>query len=323
MEVEVIIPTPASADFNFDSSSTSPFISAPSSPSFYCRSSAASAAAASAVPFGWEEKPGVPKSTAPSSAASSTYGDADDGLDAAGEFAFDFSGHLLREPLPADELFDGGRIRPLKPPPGLQRDPPETPPPRSPRSPGKFIREALSPKNRSRDFDPFAAAMEQTRWDGDGRQKSGERKKGRGKKISRSLSPFRVSDMLFEPDPTNEPDKGPATGFSSFWHRRWRIKDLLLFRSASEGRAAGPGLLGRPRRDDAIAKDSSFGSGSSRRRAGPGVSAHELHYTANRQLSEEMRRRTFLPYKQGLLGCLGFHPPAHDLYPAQPEKTTG
>lgn len=35
-------------------------------------------------------------------------------------------------------------------------------------------------------------------------------------------------------------------------------------------------------------------------------SAHELHYTANRAQAEEMKKKTFLPYRQGLLGCLGF-----------------
>ncbi|KAD4179576.1 hypothetical protein R6Q59_023074 [Mikania micrantha] len=37
-----------------------------------------------------------------------------------------------------------------------------------------------------------------------------------------------------------------------------------------------------------------------------GRSAHELHYTTNRAQAEELRRKTYLPYKQGLLGCLGF-----------------
>ncbi|XP_048336733.2 uncharacterized protein LOC125424147 [Ziziphus jujuba] len=36
------------------------------------------------------------------------------------------------------------------------------------------------------------------------------------------------------------------------------------------------------------------------------LSPHELHYTANRAQAEEMKKRTFLPYRQGLLGCLGF-----------------
>ncbi|XP_030544941.1 uncharacterized protein LOC115751270 isoform X2 [Rhodamnia argentea] len=46
------------------------------------------------------------------------------------------------------------------------------------------------------------------------------------------------------------------------------------------------------------------GSSAGKRRVPP--SPHELHYTANRAQSEEMRKKTFLPYRQGLLGCLGF-----------------
>ncbi|XP_014495987.1 uncharacterized protein LOC106757733 isoform X2 [Vigna radiata var. radiata] len=36
------------------------------------------------------------------------------------------------------------------------------------------------------------------------------------------------------------------------------------------------------------------------------ASPHELHYKANRAQAEELRRKTFLPYRQGLFGCLGF-----------------
>lgn len=36
------------------------------------------------------------------------------------------------------------------------------------------------------------------------------------------------------------------------------------------------------------------------------VSPHELHYTTQRAQTEELRKKTFLPYRQGLLGCLGF-----------------
>ncbi|XAR49271.1 hypothetical protein NMG60_11032401 [Bertholletia excelsa] len=35
-------------------------------------------------------------------------------------------------------------------------------------------------------------------------------------------------------------------------------------------------------------------------------SPHELHYTVNRAHALEMRKKTFLPYRQGLLSCLGF-----------------
>ncbi|GAB4855639.1 hypothetical protein Ancab_024260 [Ancistrocladus abbreviatus] len=45
-------------------------------------------------------------------------------------------------------------------------------------------------------------------------------------------------------------------------------------------------------------------NGVGKRRVPP--SPHELHYTANRARAEEMRKKTYLPYRQGLLGCLGF-----------------
>ncbi|KAL0356797.1 UNVERIFIED_CONTAM: hypothetical protein Scaly_1365400 [Sesamum calycinum] len=314
--MEVIIPSPPAADFNFDSASTSPYISAPSSPQrfgsfFYSAPSsptrisaffhAGDAHALSAVPFDWEEKPGIPKAKEAhiSTATSSNYGDAEEELQDI-DFAFDFSGHLERSSLSADELFDGGKIKPLKPP---------------------------------RDF----TALEQTRKEND--RENINNKRGRERtsnssssapasrnKNSRSLSPFRVSDLLFEPE---EPAKNPSTtsnnslfsssSFSSFWYKKWKIKDLLLFRSASESRATDKeqlkkfALLKKTRQDDV--KNSSFrstdsaGSVSSRRRPGGApISAHELHYTVNRAVSEEMKKRTFLPYKQGLLGCLGFHP---------------
>ncbi|KAA8549105.1 hypothetical protein F0562_000789 [Nyssa sinensis] len=45
-------------------------------------------------------------------------------------------------------------------------------------------------------------------------------------------------------------------------------------------------------------------NGVAKRRIPP--SPHELHYTANRAQAEEMKKKTFLPYRQGLFGCLGF-----------------
>ncbi|XP_052195057.1 uncharacterized protein LOC127803074 [Diospyros lotus] len=56
--------------------------------------------------------------------------------------------------------------------------------------------------------------------------------------------------------------------------------------------AAGKTATGRP------------ANGIRKRQVPP--SPHELHYTANRAQAEEMKKRTFLPYRQGLLGCLGF-----------------
>lgn len=50
---------------------------------------------------------------------------------------------------------------------------------------------------------------------------------------------------------------------------------------------------------------------SSPNRKGVPISAHELHYISNRAQAEELRRKTLLPYRQGVLACLGFpKPPA-------------
>ncbi|KAK4768385.1 hypothetical protein SAY87_003526 [Trapa incisa] len=62
----------------------------------------------------------------------------------------------------------------------------------------------------------------------------------------------------------------------------------------------------KPKRKNAAGKKKAGKpiNGAAKRRVPP--SPHELHYTANRAQAEEMRKRTFLPYRQGLLSCLGF-----------------
>ena len=63
-------------------------------------------------------------------------------------------------------------------------------------------------------------------------------------------------------------------------------------------------------------KNSSFRSAESlgsSRRVMRKVSAHEIHYTANRAVKEEMKKKTFLPYKSGLLGCLGLSHSLHEI----------
>ncbi|KAL2512164.1 Serine carboxypeptidase-like 40 [Abeliophyllum distichum] len=299
MEVEVMIPSPP-VEFNFDSASTSPYITAPSSPQrfgtfFY--SAPTSPTRISALYSDFNN----------CGAAATVGGDTSNNDDT--DFAFDFSGHLEKSSLSADELFDGGKI---KPSPSLQYEnkPPDSP--KSARSPKKF-----SPRHRKKEFDPFTAGLKQTRKENI--QESSRRTK--------SLTPFRVSDLLFDAD-NNQAKNSSALSSSSSnssifsassWYRKWKIKDFLLFRSASESRATELKkyqVLKKSRHQDHdMIKNCSFrstdsvGSGSSRRRSGqPSISAHELHYTVNRAVSEEMKKRTYLPYKQGLLGCLGFNP---------------
>lgn len=363
MEMEVMMPSPP-AEFNFESSCTTPYISAPSSPqrfgsyffsaptsptqssAFYrdfnnFRDAQIAGRHVSAVPFDWEVKPGIPKSK---DNKNTIILDDDDGEeeDDSRDFAFDFSGHLETRSLTADELFDGGKIKPLKPPPRLQfyhgKFGNDSLSPRSPRSPKKLIKDALSPRhNRKKDFDPFAAAHEQTcrdfRLQERGRERTNNndnRNSSNHQKKTRSLSPFRVSDLLLDESNAQGPNsnsKFSSSSFGSFWYKKWKLKDLLLFRSASEGRANNKGqmkkyaMLNKNLKEDV--KNSSFRStdsvgsttsSSSSRRRGP-ISAHEQHYTANRAVREEMKKKTFLPYKQNLLGCLSFtsNMPMHEI----------
>lgn len=268
----------------------------------------------------------------------------------------------------AEELFDDGKIKPLKPPPRLQVGVNDSAgsssiaSPRSPRSPRsrisqgkKMVQEALSPRHK-KDFDPFAAAMEQTSKTNDDEheeKRSGRRRSSTSssfvRKGTRSLSPLRVSDIVeldqeekpavssttsnTKPTSTTTPPPSSPSAYSSFLsaisfskvYRKWRLKDFLLFRSASEGRAStgndplrkysmlskNKSGAGEDVKNSSFRSTESGGSVSSRRR-GP-VSAHEIHYTVNRAVSEEMRKKTVLPYKHGLLGCLGFNPGMNEI----------
>ncbi|XP_023917792.2 uncharacterized protein LOC112029334 [Quercus suber] len=305
--------------------------------------------APSMVPFDWEEKPGTPKLPKGSSGTK----DEDD-------FAFDFSEDLEKASLSADVLFDGGKIRPLKPPPRLQlgnkvyeytnqKSPLLTP--RSPRSPisqgRKMVLGAFSPR-RKKDTDPFAKAVENTRNQA-GQERGRERTPAKSssnssRKAIRSLSPIRVAEVPWEEEeeeeeaaeeekaqqstkqsPLNSKASISAATYSSSSSskssKKWSLKDFLLFRSASEGRATDKdpfrkySALYKRHEDTKIASfrsTDSSGSVTGAKRRGP-VSAHELHYTTNKAASEDLKKKTFLPYKQGILGRLAFNPAIHAL----------
>ncbi|XP_022749171.1 uncharacterized protein LOC111298709 [Durio zibethinus] len=373
--MEVVVPVPA-VDFNVDSTCSSPYMTAPSSPqhsgNFFFSAPATPARASSlyrgindfshvtdsssAVPREWEEKPGTPKREGfDGRVDGKDQSNTDDGHGCE-DFEFNFSGQLERTSLSAEELFDGGKIRPLKPPPGYEQF-------------SSTVSSTRSPKPRAfwKDFDPLEAVIEncrkrvvvikeppqqkqeqeQNNIQFKSQQRGRERISGSSSssssynyvhKKSRSLSPLRVSDIMFEQEESSpqspktivSTSTNPKSYVSSILsaisfskhNRKWKLKDLLLFRSASEGRATSKDRLRKysllSKKEPEIVKNASFrstetiGSISSSRRKAP-VSPHELHYTANRAVSEVMRRKTFLPYKQGPLGCLGFNPGMHEL----------
>nr|KYP37180.1 hypothetical protein KK1_041644 [Cajanus cajan] len=274
MEVEVAVPPPPSSsssmDFNFDSTCSSPYITAPSSPQRF--------------PNFFFSAPASPTLFNPRHSSSSipnTTTQAD----------FDFGVHLPRPSLSAEELFLAGKIRPLKPP-SIQ--------PIKKSSPSPSLSLSLPPPQH--ELRPERASSSSVP----------EERTERSEEARKSVS---------ECDDNKSNNKSGETSFLWFTrgYRKWRIKDFLLFRSASEGRASDKdpfrkyAVLSKTTAHEDV-RNSSFrsagSSGSVSRRRGP-VSAHELHYTVNRAASVELKKKTLLPYKQGLLGCLGFNPPMH------------
>ncbi|KAL1292243.1 hypothetical protein HN51_060703 [Arachis hypogaea] len=211
------------------------------------------------------------------------------------DFEFEFSGQLQRPSLSAaDELFDRGMIRLLNTASSI--DPPPIP--------------KVATHERLREEKPQSQSQSQPQPQPQQQKQSDDSKKEK-KGLSSLFSETAISSFL-----------------SSIWfrkrYRKWRIKDILLFRSASEGRYKDNDAFRKyvvlsktkPHYDEdddvgnlsfrstattATAEENS-GSVSKRR-----VSAHELHYTVNRAASEELKKKTMLPYKHGLLGCLSFN----------------
>lgn len=274
VQVAVPVPVPVPGDFNFDSNCSSPYITAPSSPQRFGNLFFSAPTSPTRI------SPLFDQSSVPLHWEQTSENNNND------DFAFDFSGNLETTSLSAaDELFHAGKIRPLRPP-----SPPRLQPNDGAISPRKRISPEIEEEKRGR-----------------------ERVLSSGRKGSRSLSPLRVSDIAFESEDNKDVSSSSSNtkSFLSFT-KKWRLRNFLLFRSASEGRATENDPLRKytalSKKEDDVRNCSfrSSDSGSVSKRRGP-VSAHELHYTLNRAASEEMRKKTFLPYKQGLLGCLGFN----------------
>ncbi|KAM0012035.1 hypothetical protein Hdeb2414_s0002g00054051 [Helianthus debilis subsp. tardiflorus] len=265
-------------DFNFNASSHNGYYtSAPSSPTrlteFYCEfdelliaAGANQGGSRAAVPFAWEEKPGVPKTS------TDLFED---------DFSFDVSCELGRDSVAAEDLFQGGVIRAVN---------------------------------------DFAHAHITYTCEGNinisrGRERgfSSSRLPSRSRsRRTRSLSPLGVSDYRRDPQPITTSTKQPSTPACSTESvsKRWSFKDLFLFRSASDGRAMEKDPLKKystvVRKNDQDIRNSGESGSVSKRRGR--VSAHELHYNLNRANSNEMKKKTYLPYKHGILGGLLFNP---------------
>ncbi|OEL38833.1 hypothetical protein BAE44_0000149 [Dichanthelium oligosanthes] len=266
-------------------------------------------------------------SSAPTSPSRASYaaGDASPGGDEATfDFTLGFSGQL-QEATPilaaADELFEGGRIRPLNMPhPSIllvddtsSTSYSSTTGPRSPRRAGGARggdqAEALERGRSGRPAAPASAAS------------------SRSRRATRSLSPFRgggIEDDEFPsspPSPRTSMMRGCGSG-----SKKWRLKDFFLFRSASEGRATGGGSKDPLFKYTMLSSSTSFshpqklksgdGSASMRKGRGSTASASDMPYTTNRAAAEDIRRRTTTPlpfHRNSLFGYLRSNPAIHNI----------
>ncbi|KAJ9559951.1 hypothetical protein OSB04_005111 [Centaurea solstitialis] len=260
----------AAMDFNFNSSPYNHYNSAPSSPTrltdFYCQfdelfisaeAATTRTACRAAVPFAWEEKPGVPKGLNDSSED---------------DFSFDVSSQF--GVAPAEDLFQGGVIKigdpTTKDKRGVERE----------RGRERGFSNSSSRSRRTRSMSPLGGS--------DYRQQQ------------------RQQQQIVTVNNVKPPTASTSSNSSESGSRKWSFKDLFLFRSASDGRAMDRDPLKKYsnvfRKNDQDFRNSPE-SGSVSKRKGR-VSAHELHYNSNRAVSNDMKRKTYLPYRNGILGGL-------------------
>ncbi|KAF8721548.1 hypothetical protein HU200_023056 [Digitaria exilis] len=343
-------------DDDIDSSCSTPFASAPSSPG---RSPAI---------FGgggyFFSAPASPIhhllfSTSSSGSAAGGAG----GRGCAGDAEFEFGGPG-GPMISADELFHNGQIRPLTLPPLPDLDPgsddDDEDGGRAPARGRDLTPRSASVHRRARSMSPLRSASPRLKLinalvpapdlAGPAPDAPARGARERGEETAPPVTASSRSSSSSSTSSSSSASSSSARGSSS---RRWVfIKDMLLHRSRSE---PGNGAHAH----DAVATTASSGGASKPERAwpfspswaareklaarlrpsrptpatteaaggGPGgedarprgqgrgrrrrsttvAAAHERLYAApNRAQAEEMRRRTFLPYRQGLLGCLGF-----------------
>ncbi|KAL6557950.1 hypothetical protein OROMI_018300 [Orobanche minor] len=265
--------------------------------------------------------------------------------DANSSFEFDFSATFpstgassLEAMISADELFCNGQIRPMKLSTHLLR--PQFPAPLI-ESDDIGAEENYQTFSRGRELKFRAGSLRRkTRSMSPSRTmetKSVQRQNvellGRTNTINLNLE----EEDQGSKETTPCASRSPSAGRNS---RRWMFLKEFLYRSKSEGRNDGhsskfwgssyfspvkDNKKTSPLSSKCMVKEQSSSCGGvnkkgkkkaenntrnknglCRRRLVAPPSVHELHYTANRAQAEEMRKITFLPYRQGLLACLGF-----------------
>lgn len=360
-----------------DSSCSTPFVSAPSSPGRGSPVGFFYSAPASPMHFVLSSTAAKTITVQPPLASVSSSGDV---ASVSGSFEFDFSSRLGSSGgsgasmCSADELFFNGQIRPMKLSTHLQR--PQVLAPLLDVEEGEIANDAKvevieavrgrdlrlrdrSLRRRTRSMSPLRSLpfpwQNDDDDDGDDESKDLKAKELESDKVGLELKRKEGKDEEEEGEARSSMESTPSMSASSSRSssggrssKRWVFLKDFLYRSKSEGRSSSTKFWssmtfvpGKEKKSGAAttqinplasskekatatqaeaapktkrsAKEASkkkkkaagkFANGVGKRRVPP--SPHELHYTANRAQAEELRRKTYLPYRQGLLGCLGF-----------------
>lgn len=333
---------------DLDSTCSTPYVSAPSSPGRGPTSGYFYSAPASPMHFVLSSAPSATCHLSSEPSLMSAQSDT-----SSFEFEFEFSSRFsssgsvdVGSMSSADELFLNGQIRPMKLSSHLQR-----PQILSPlldldveeddvefrNDDGLNNRGASRGRDlklRSRSLHRKARSLSPLRnvefqWEEE------EEEEGSSEEVQKEVSQ-RILEGLKETVTSNEttPSCSASSSRSSSSGRnskKWIFLKDLLYRSKSEGRANGkekfwtsisfspskekkiqeekPPPLKQKQKENKQGAGKKVSSGKpangvAKRRLPP--SPHELLYTTNRAQAEEMKKRTYLPYRQGLFGCLGF-----------------
>ncbi|KAJ4753653.1 stress response NST1-like protein (DUF1645) [Rhynchospora pubera] len=325
MELE----NPTNGD-EIDSSCSTPYVSAPSSPG---RPSNATASAPFSGGYFFSAPASPMHFIISTSGAASSASPSAGGL--SGDIEFEFSSRYLSSMISADELFCNGQIRPIS---NLDT-PPLSPIPDDEQEisiRGRDIKlRSGSVHRRARSMSPLR--NNRYKWHNDDDEEE-DIDQGEIKSRPNDLDLDQEQDQKERADATtpsvSASSSRSSSSSSSRSSKRWIFLKDLLYRSKSEGRERERGPIRerfwthmpfsrerekekekekeKPKQgNNELPNNTNANTPVMRTNAGtPSVrkrqSAHERLYNMNRAHAEEMRRRTFLPYRQGLLGCLGF-----------------
>ncbi|CAL4885486.1 unnamed protein product [Urochloa decumbens] len=272
---------------------------------------------ASTVPFVWEEKPGKPKPEFAGAATAATM----EGGEQADDADFDF-GVLLdkaaqaRQGLTAaDELFDEGKIRPLKPPPRLLEGGGSVgSSPRSARSVmwSPRLRRSVVRPGGADDFDPFAAALAKAANAPSPLGVAGSK----DDRPTGGVEPVSSHENTTDSAMATTATSGSPTATNNGRRKKWRLSDLLLFRRVS-GKGSAAGSISR----DPVFKYApvqQLGTPAVKTAsAGPAAAGGDVDVSSGKHKKQSKKAAPeggmAMPHRQSMMGCVRLHPGLHRL----------